>query len=50
MWTLDGGSIFKTWMKTVEDMLDGPMEILPMQTAFPSDEGWERQKPALVNW
>ena len=41
---------FKTWMKTVEDMLDGAMEILPMQTVFPSDAGWEKQKPGLVNW
>lgn len=41
---------FKTWMQTVADMLDGPMEILPMQTAFPSDDGWEKQKPALVSW
>ena len=41
---------FKTWMTSVEDMLDGPMEILPMSTAFPSDTGWNQQKPALLNW
>jgi len=41
---------FKAWLDTVEDMLDGPMEILPMKTAFPSDEGWQKQKPGLVNW
>jgi autoinducer 2-degrading protein len=43
--------IFKTWRQTVHDMMDGPPErIATMQTAFPSDDGLERQKPGLLNW
>ena len=41
---------FLKWRSTVEDMLDGEFEAVRMATVFPSDEGWEAQKPGLVNW
>jgi autoinducer 2-degrading protein len=41
---------FKKWRATVEEMFDGEFEKVVMQTAFPSDPGWELQKPALLNW
>ena len=41
---------FKEWFSTVEDMLAGDLELIKMDTEFPSDEGWEKQKPGLLNW
>ena len=41
---------FKKWFSTVEEMFDGEFERIDMNTKFPSDEGWEQQKPALLNW
>jgi len=38
------------WRTTVEPWFDGPPERVEMETHFPSDEGWERQKPNLINW
>ena len=41
---------FKKWLSTVETMFDGDRERVVMKTVFPSDEGWEAQKPGLLNW
>ena len=41
---------FKTWLSTAREMFDGKPVRIDMSTAFPSDEGWEKQKPALLNW
>ncbi len=41
---------FKRWWEAVEGLLDGAPQIVRMQTLFPSDDGWEKQKPSLLNW
>ena len=41
---------FLTWKGIVEEMFDGELEITPMKTLFPSDEGWRQQKPGLLDW
>ena len=41
---------FKKWLSTVKPMLDGEFERTMMKTVFPSDDGWETQKPGLLNW
>ena len=41
---------FNKWFSTVQEMLVGELQIVNMNTVFPSDEGWESQKPALLNW
>ena len=41
---------FLTWKGIVEEMFDGELEITPMKTLFPSDDGWRQQKPGLLNW
>lgn len=41
---------FLKWKSTVEEMFDGELQILKMATVFPSDQGWEQQKPALLSW
>ena len=41
---------YKKWRETVWDWLDGEPERLAMTTLFPSDEGWRKQKPGLLNW
>ena len=41
---------FKKWSDTVKDMFDGEVQKVEMETVFPSDEGWEQQKPGLLNW
>ena len=41
---------FQKWWATVEDMLDGDPERIEMDSVFPSDAGWEAQKPGLANW
>ena len=38
------------WRSTVEPWFDGPPERVEMETRFPSDAGWEHQKPGLLNW
>ena len=40
---------FKRWWETVERMLDDSSSV-KMQTVFPSDVGWEKQKPGLLAW
>ena len=40
---------FKVWKAAVDDMRDGEKhEPIEMQTVFPSDDGFERQKPDLL--
>ena len=41
---------FIEWRDTVTPFFDGEIEKIDMQTLFPSDEGWERQKPSLLHW
>ena len=41
---------FRQWHSTVQDMFARQPDIIRMHTLFPSDEGWEKQKPALVHW
>lgn len=41
---------FKKWIEMVKPMFDGEIEKVEMNTVFPSDEGWEKQKPGLVDW
>ncbi len=41
---------FLQWKSVVEEMFDGELQILKMATVFPSDDGWEKQKPALLSW
>ena len=41
---------FQKWWEAVQDMVDGPLERIDMQTVFPSDAGWKKQKPGLLKW
>ena len=42
---------FKTWLGTVETMLDGEIEtVARMRSLFPSAKGFEAQKPGLLIW
>ncbi len=41
---------YTKWRATVQDWFDGDLERVEMSTVFPSDDGWEKQKPNLVNW
>ena len=41
---------YKKWRATVEDWFDGELERVMMNTVFPSDEGWVKQKPHLLDW
>jgi len=41
---------FQKWWATVENMLDGELEKVEMETVFPSDAGWQAQKTGLLNW
>ena len=41
---------FKNWISTVQDMFAGEPERLTMTTVFPSDQGWEQQKPGLLHF
>ena len=41
---------YKKWRETVQDWFDGDTVAIPMNTVFPSDEGWKAQKPGLLNW
>ena len=41
---------YTKWRSTVADWFDGePLRVLT-STIFPSDEGWKKQKPGLLNW
>ena len=41
---------YKKWRETVQDWLDGEPQRVAMTTVFPSDDGWRKQKPDLLNW
>ena len=41
---------FKKWKDTVKPFFEGDSKRIVTKTLFPSDEGWEKQKPALLNW
>ncbi len=41
---------FLKWREEVQSFFDGDLQRIDMKTLFPSDEGWEKQKPALLNW
>ncbi len=41
---------FKEWISIVKPMFDGDLQKVTMKTVFPSEDGWEAQKSALVNW
>ena len=41
---------FKKWWATVEEWLETDLEKIDMETIFPSDAGWQTQKPHTVNW
>ena len=41
---------FGKWKARVESMFDGEMQRIDMATVFPSDPGWEKQKPGLLDW
>ena len=41
---------YKKWRETVEDWFDGDLERVMMDTVFPSDQGWIKQKAHLLDW
>lgn len=41
---------YKKWRETVSPWFEGDTQAVPMNTVFPSDEGWRKQKPGLLNW
>ena len=41
---------FIRWRDAVRPFFDGEIEKIEMKTLFPSDGGWEKQKPALLHW
>ena len=41
---------YKKWRSTVEPWFDGDIQRVSMRTLFPSDDGWRKQKPCLLNW
>ena len=41
---------FKAWHAVAEGMFDGGVEVVKMNTVFPSEHGWEQQKPDLLKW
>ena len=41
---------YTKWRSTVEDWFDGEPERILTSTVFPSDDGWKKQKPGLLNW
>ena len=41
---------FLKWRDAVQSFFDGDIGRIDMKTLFPSEEGWEKQKPALLNW
>ena len=38
------------WRSTVHDWFDGEATVVRMNTVFPSEGGWKKQKPHLLNW
>ena len=41
---------YKKWRETVQDWFDGDLQRIQMTIVFPSDEGWRKQKPHLLDW
>ena len=41
---------FLKWKDIVSPFFDGEITKVLMKTVFPSDAGWEKQKPGLINW
>jgi len=41
---------FLKWQSSIEGMLNGDFKRLKMNTIFPSNEGWIKQKPSLLHW
>ena len=41
---------FLRWIDTVKPFFEGDIQKIEMKTIFPSDDGWEKQQPALLNW
>ncbi len=41
---------YKKWRETVQDWFDGDLQRVLMNTVFPSDEGWRKQKAHLLDW
>ncbi len=41
---------FLKWRETVKDWLEGEPQRVMMNTIFPSDDGWRKQKPHLLDW
>lgn len=41
---------YKKWRDTVQPWFEKEPERVEMSTIFPSEEGWKKQKPQLVNW
>lgn len=41
---------FKKWRDWVTPFFDGDPSKVIMETIFPSENGWEAQKPGLLNW
>ena len=41
---------YKKWRETVQGWFDGDPERVVMTTVFPSDDGWIKQKPHLLDW
>ncbi len=41
---------YKKWRETVQGWFDGDPERVMMTTVFPSDDGWKKQKPHLLDW
>ncbi|MBM3944947.1 MAG: antibiotic biosynthesis monooxygenase [SAR202 cluster bacterium] len=38
------------WRAAVSDLFDGKPQVVRMDTLFPSETGWRKQKPSLVKW
>lgn len=41
---------YKKWRETVQDWFDGDVQRVTKSTIFPSDDGWRKQKPNLLDW
>ena len=38
------------WRETVQDWFDGDIERVTLTPLFPSEDGWKKQKPHLLDW
>ena len=41
---------FLVWQENVKAFFDGEPDLVTMQTVFPSERGWAKQKSGLVEW